>query len=199
MIADPDGTPVEARFAFWQVSAPEQRREVFPVPATTGHASAPVPADLLRDGGAYAWAVRGEDGFTTSEWSRPCLLTADHTAPDVAPEVTSPVYRENGGPPGDGGQGVPGDFTFTANGVADVVAFEYHGIGLPHGLVDADRPGGSATVSLTPTADGPVSVSVAGVDRAGNRSPERTYRFWARTTAPSIDVWRPRPPTARRG
>ncbi|GAB2968784.1 hypothetical protein GCM10027184_17190 [Saccharothrix stipae] len=187
-VGDPDGPyGLEARFAYWPVAAPDQRREVFPVWAGSGYAAAYFPQDMVQDGGTYAWQVRGEDGFATSEWSEQCLFTADHTRPDVEPTVTSPVYREDGGPPGDGGQGVPGDFTFTANGVADVVAFEYDGIGLPYGRVSADRPGGSATVSLTPVADGPVYLSVTSIDRAGNRSPERSYRFWVRSTGPLID------------
>ncbi|MEO6090061.1 MAG: hypothetical protein ABIQ18_43835 [Umezawaea sp.] len=148
-LTDPDGTYLlEARFVYWPVAAPEQRREVFPVWAGLGDASAYFPTDLLQDGGTYTWAARGEDGHTTSEWSEPCLFTTDYTRPTVAPTITSPVYQEDGGPPGDGGEGVPGDFTFTANGMADVVAFEYSGLGVPYGRVSADRPGGSATVSV---------------------------------------------------
>ncbi|MEO6082018.1 MAG: hypothetical protein ABIQ18_02840 [Umezawaea sp.] len=188
-LTDPDGTySLEARFAFWPVAAPEQRREVFPVwVGSGGDASTYFPTDLLQDGSTYAWAVRGEDGHTTSPWSEPCLFTTDYTRPTVAPTITSPVYHEDGGPPGDGGEGVPGDFTFTANGMADVVAFEYSGIGVPDGRVSADRPGGSATVSVAPTSDGPLSISVTSIDQAGNRSPVKDYRFWVRTTAPSID------------
>lgn len=186
--ADPDGVrDVEARMAFWPVSAPDQRREVFPVWAGLGYASTYFPPDMLQDDNTYAWAVRAEDGHATSEWSEPCLITVDHTAPAVAPTVTSPVYQEDGGPPGNGGEGVPGEFTFGANGVADVVAFEYDGIGMPYGRVEADRPGGSATVSLTPTSNGPLSITVVGLDRAGNRSPGRTFRFWVRDTSPSVE------------
>ncbi len=43
-----------------------------------------------------------------------------------------------------------------------------------------------ATVTVTPTSDGPVSIEVAGLDRAGNRSPARSYRYWVRTTAPWV-------------
>jgi hypothetical protein len=187
-LTDPDGTySLEARFAFWPVAAPEQRREVFPVWAGSGNASTYFPADMLQDGGTYAWAVRGEDGHTTSPWSEPCLFTTDYTAPTAPPTITSSVYRENGEPPGDGGEGVPGDFTFTANGMADVVTFEYSGIGVPYGQVSADRPGGSATVSVTPTRDGPRTIRVTSIDQAGNRSPAKDYEFWVRTTAPSVD------------
>ncbi|MCS7478044.1 hypothetical protein ACFFQW_11160 [Umezawaea endophytica] len=184
---DPDGTySLDARFAFWPVAAPESRREVFPVWASGGYATTYYPNDMLQDGGTYAWAVRGEDGYAVSEWSEPCTFSVDRTAPAAAPTVTSSVYREDGGPPGDGGDGVPGDFTFTANGVADVVAFEYSGIGVPDGRVSADQPGGSATVTVTPTLDGPLGITVMSIDRAGNRSPARDYRFWVRTTAPSV-------------
>ncbi|NUT94796.1 MAG: hypothetical protein HOY78_22525 [Saccharothrix sp.] len=146
------------------------------------------PEDMVRDGGQYAFAARADDGHLTSEWSEPCVITADFTSPANAPGVTSAVYRENAGPPGDGGDGVPGDFTFSADGDQDVVAFQYHGTGIGEARVEADRPGGSATVTVTPTSDGPNSIEVAGVDRAGHRSPVRSYRFWVRTTAPRVKM-----------
>ncbi|MFD9958646.1 hypothetical protein [Amycolatopsis sp. NPDC058986] len=109
-------------------------------------------------------------------------------AASKAPTVTSTVYRENGGPPGDGGQGLPGDFTFSADGDQNVVAFEYSGLGIRGGRVTADHPGGSATVTVTPAIDGPVSIEVTGVGSAGDRSPARSYRYWVRATAPAAQV-----------
>ncbi|CAL9555366.1 hypothetical protein SUDANB95_04484 [Actinosynnema sp. ALI-1.44] len=34
-----------------------------------------------------------------------------------------------------------------------------------------------STITTTPATDGPVSIEVSGVDRAGNRSPARSYRY----------------------
>ncbi|GAA4412308.1 hypothetical protein GCM10023148_05870 [Actinokineospora soli] len=187
-LSDPDGEyGLTARFAFWSVDDPATRVEHTHT-VVGGQATSSFPRGMVQHGGTYAFAVRGEDGRAVSEWSRPCSFRSDRVAPDKAPTVTSPVYRRNGGPPGDGGQGVPGEFTFTANGVADVVAFEYDGIGVDHGRVAADRPGGSATVSITPTSDGPVHLFVRGVDAAGLRSPSATYDFWVKTTAPWVQT-----------
>ena len=182
--ADPDPTGgVRGRVAFWPVNAPEQRVEV-EAPYAPTSIDTLFPTGLVQDGGTYAFAVRTEDGFTNSEWSAPCQFTADVTAPATPPAISSTTYRENGGPPGDGGEGMPGDFTFSANGVQDVVAFEYEGLGIPSGRVNADAPGGRATITLTPTTDGPVSIQVRSLDRAGLRSQTTTYRYWVRTSRP---------------
>ncbi|KOX15316.1 hypothetical protein ADK67_41725 [Saccharothrix sp. NRRL B-16348] len=183
-VNDADGLyGLQGRLAYWPVDAPERRVEVL-TSAGGGRLSGSFPTGMIQDGGTYAFAARTEDGFANSEWSAPCVFTADLVAPTKAPTVTSTVYRENGGPPGDGGEGLAGDFTFSADGDQDVVAFEYTGIGIVGGRVDADQPGGSATVTVTPTTDGSVSIQVYGIDRAGHWSPVRTYRYWVRTTAP---------------
>ncbi|WP_156076934.1 hypothetical protein [Saccharothrix sp. NRRL B-16314] len=185
--SDPDGTyGLDGRLAFWPVDAPDRRVEV----RTQGgdRVTGWFPEGMIQDGGTYAFAARAEDGFANSEWSAPCVFTSDLTAPAKAPTVTSTVYREDGGPPGDGGDGIPGDFTFSADGDQDVVAFDYSGPGIQGGRVAADQPGGSATVTVTPTTDGPVSIQVSGIDRVGYRSPARTYRYWVRSTAPSVEM-----------
>ncbi|MBB5804980.1 hypothetical protein F4560_004748 [Saccharothrix ecbatanensis] len=185
--SDQDGTyGLDGRLAFWPVDAPDQRVEV----QTQGRdrVTGWFPEGMVQDGGTYAFAARAEDGFANSEWSAPCVFTADLTRPANAPTVTSTVYRENGGPPGDGGDGIPGDFTFSADGDQDVVAFAYWGIGIQGGRVAADQPGGSATVTVTPDTDGLISIEVSGVDRAGHQSPVRTYLYWVASTAPSADV-----------
>ncbi|WNV88947.1 hypothetical protein [Umezawaea sp. Da 62-37] len=186
-VSDPDGGyGLDGRLAFWPVDAPDRRVEV--ATSASGGLHGWFPEGMLQDGGTYAFAARAEDGFANSEWSAPCVFTVDRTGPANAPAVTSTVYRENGGPPGDGGDGVPGDFTFDAGGDQDVLEFEYDGIGIRGGRVAADRPGGSATVTVTPTTDGPVHIGVTGIDRAGNRSPGRSYRYWVRSTAPWVQL-----------
>ncbi|MPZ83774.1 MAG: hypothetical protein GEV28_26625 [Actinophytocola sp.] len=186
--ADPDGeSGLRARISFWATDNPVDTREV--VTSVFGDFGASFPADLTSDGGAYAWRARAEDGDgAVSAWTAPCMFTIDRTAPDAPPTVESADYPENGGPPGSGGDGVAGEFTFTANGVADVVRYEWEGIGVPGGSTDAAAPGGPATVSITPASDGPLSISVRSVDRAGNRSESRTYRFWVRATAPEVSL-----------
>lgn len=188
-VNDADGTyALEGRLAFWPVDAPEQRVEVQVLGAGGGSISGYFPAGMVKDGGTYAFAARTEDGHANSEWSAPCLFTADITAPAAAPAISSTTYRENGGPPGDGGEGLPGDFTFDAGGDKDVVAFEYDGIGIVPGRVVADAPGGKATVTVTPSTDGPLYIQARGIDRAGQRSPTKDYRYWVRTTAPGVQM-----------
>ncbi|NUT92527.1 MAG: hypothetical protein HOY78_10900 [Saccharothrix sp.] len=180
-LSDADGTNgLVGRLAFWPLDAPDQRVEHTAV-GDGGVVGGYFPADLVQDGRQFAFAARTEDGHADSAWSAPCLITADFTGPANPPTVTSAVYREDAGPPGDGGVGVPGEFTFSAGGDQDVVAFDYEG-----GRVAADQPGGSATVTVTPTAEGAASIEVHGVDRAGNRSPGRSYRYFVRTTAPQV-------------
>lgn len=190
-VTDPDGySGLDARFAFWPVDDPTQRKEVVTYAGFGSPAQSWFPADMVRDGGTYAWALRAEDGHAVSEWSAPCQFTADLTRPAHPPTVSSTTFREDAGPPGDGWQGVPGDFTFNANGDTDVVGFRYHGLGVPYGEVAADRPGGSATVSVMPSSNGPLYISVFAVDRVGNRSDSVDYRFWVRSNTPRVETTR---------
>jgi hypothetical protein len=184
-VSDPDGGSVNARIAYWPVDDPASRAERVYQYAYSGF-STYLPD--LADGRTYAWQVRAEDSDgAVSDWTQPCAFTIDRVRPAAAPTVVSATYPQNGGYPGSGGEGIAGDFTFTANGVADVVAFEYDSWAVGYGRVDADQPGGSATVSLTPGADGPVDITVRSIDRAGNRSDSTVYRFWVRATAPWIE------------
>ncbi|NKE57729.1 hypothetical protein FXN61_13140 [Lentzea sp. PSKA42] len=157
IVHDADGTyGLEGRLAFWPVATPEQRVETGPLLAGNGSVSGWFPAGMVVDGGVYAFAARTEDGFVNSAWSAPCQFTADFTPPATTPAISSTTYRENGGPPGDGGQGLAGDFTFDAKGDKDIIAFEYSGLGIGSGRVNADAPGGKATITVTPATDGPV-------------------------------------------
>ncbi|HEU5473088.1 MAG TPA: hypothetical protein VFV67_20775 [Actinophytocola sp.] len=74
------------------------------------------------------------------------------TRPGV-PTVGSTDYPENNPYPGVGAPGLPGRFTFDANGSADVVGFRY-GEFFASTFVAADRPGGSATVEFAPRGQG---------------------------------------------
>lgn len=130
----------------------------------------------------YAWRMRATDSRATGDWSPVCYFRADFRGPATAPTVASTDF------PADQQwhPGVPGKFTFTANGSQDAVAFEYsvnHG---PEKKVAADQPGGSATVTLTPTS-GFNTLRVWSVDAIGNRSATTSYEFLARNVAPVVD------------
>lgn len=181
--SDPDGTAsLQARAQVWDVDNPSDVYEVV-THAFNGTFSLTYPDWLATDGATYQWRARAEDrDDAVSAWSAPCEFTVDRTRPDVPPTVHSDYFVEDSGPPGVTG---PGEFTFTANGVADVVGYRWSGIGIPYGSVRADQPGGPATVTIMPTSDGPASISVVSFDAAGNPSAERTYRFWVASNAPT--------------
>ncbi len=149
-------------------------------------ASASINVGTLADG-AYAWRVRAYDQREWSVWSAPCHFTVDRTAPAAAPTVASPEYPEN--PPAPtGSPWLPGTFLFTANGVADVVAFRYGPSQWEmYERVNADQVGGAATIQWRPRDDGPQTLYVVSVDRAGNSSPVREYKYWVRN--PQVNFW----------
>jgi hypothetical protein len=190
VLTDPDhdsahAEQLTATFAWWPADRPADRTE-----STTGQLSSgsvfryTVPAGLLTDGGTYVFVVRATDPTgAVSAWSAECRFTVDTTSP-APPTVSSTDYPDDDG--WHGGPGIPGEFTFGANGSTDTVRYRYS---LPGGSpveVAADAPGGSVTVPIAPQSEGPASLSVHAVDRAGRMSTVTTYRFLVRTTSPTI-------------
>ena len=113
----------EQFFEWWQRPVEERIGEADSWTGLSGSSfNVVIPDGALHDGGTYAWRVQGVDDVTSGPWSDWCEFNVDTTRPDKAPTVTSEDY-----PPTDahGGPGVPGTFTFTANGVEDAVEFRY--------------------------------------------------------------------------
>jgi len=181
-VTDPDGDFGQAEWALWPVDHPEQR-VTFQNFFSGDFASVNVQGRLA-DATTYAWQVRGTDATDTGPWSAGCKLTTDFVAPDKPPVVTSPDYSDVG--LGTGGTGVPGSFTFTANGVPDVVGYYYGLFDTPGSYAPATRKGGPATVTIVPTQGGPQYLSVWSVDPAGTRSDRTDYRFWVADNGPSM-------------
>ncbi|HEY3514326.1 DNRLRE domain-containing protein [Kribbella sp. NPDC051137] len=133
--------------------------------------TADVPASLAADGAKLSYRAIGDDGTDVGPWSAYCDVTIDRTAPTGDPSVASSTYPECLGAdcPAGGGIGQAGTFTFDAGGDADAVGFRY---GLDNDQtplsVPAGAAGGTATVQVTPTANGPMDLYVRTVDRAGN-------------------------------
>lgn len=94
--------------------------------------------------------------------------------PDRLPTVASTDYPPTGT---HGGVGVPGAFTLTSNAVDDIVAFRYGRSQDVVTRVAADRLGGEATITYTPTFPGENVLWVQSIDRAGNPGPWTDYRF----------------------
>jgi RHS repeat-associated protein len=139
-------------------------------------ASWQVPANLV-DGTFYEWRLRAHDGLTYGNWSGWAGFTVDTTAPGV-PFVSGSPYANDGQP--HGGAGVAGTFTLTPpTGLTDLAAFVYT-LSSPSATLVAQTtlPATAATtVSLTPSVDGNLTLSVMAKDRAGNQSAPNTYAF----------------------
>ncbi|WP_342028288.1 LamG domain-containing protein [Actinopolyspora xinjiangensis] len=102
--------------------------------------------------------------------------------------VSSPLYQADNS--WHGGTDVPGEFTFSAAGVADVDHYFYGFQEPPSTRVDADSEGGDATVTLTPPTDGAVTLYVQSADAAGNRSPVAAHHFYVRSGDGPASYWR---------
>jgi hypothetical protein len=193
-LTDPDdngGDWLDAHFAIWPVDKPGVRSEFVTSSLPSGNiARIQLPAGYLAEGVSYAWSVRADDGIFSSDWAASCYFTADLVSPS-APTVRSTDYPNDGSL--HGGAGIPGTFTFGANGIPDVVSYTYQWYPYAPRSVPAPQMGGDATVSLTPPSGGPNILVVQSVDRAGNVSEQTSYQFLARWTAPNVSVVWPVP------
>ncbi|WP_329104645.1 hypothetical protein OG792_30320 [Micromonospora sp. NBC_01699] len=197
---------IDTTVAIWPTGQPENRTEFTDEYGTSGRANSPrIPETALVDGTSYVWQASVGDGRDVSAWSKKCYFTYDRTRP-TSPTITSSNYPED-----DSGEqtpiGVPGVFTFSGNGDKDVAGFAYSWseLGVPAcsysgefgqlectspfdgpDTVRANRPGGSATVTLSPDRYGPQRLYVRTLDLAGNVSPTVTYDIFVPSTAPTV-------------
>ncbi|XVS67481.1 DUF7594 domain-containing protein [Actinosynnema sp. CA-299493] len=209
--ADPDpddqrGFGGAVDFALWPQDDPATRTEQRAQHIGTDRvARSEFWAGLLTDGRTYSWQARATDGVDTSQWSEPCHFTVDGTAPPT-PAVTSANYPldESGWAP----VGEQGVFTFDGGGNEDVAGFEwtwgeFSVSGCTHGelnrlicpdrfaggnTVRADRPGGTATVNLTPPGSGLQRLRVRTVDVAGLDSEPLPVQMFVPSSYPEVSV-----------
>jgi hypothetical protein len=180
------GDTAYGKFAVWPVDRPQDRIELAENWAgyTPARAWGYIPAGILQDGVTYAVAAQSRDNVDVSPWSAECRFTVDVTRPDQLPVASSAEYPSDGKV--HGGPGITGTITFSANGVADVVGYQF-GEGYPTEYVAAGAPGGPASIQFTPARSGFMTLYVQSVDRAGNRSDTVYYRFLVKNTAPAIE------------
>ncbi|HEX4812382.1 MAG TPA: LamG-like jellyroll fold domain-containing protein [Nonomuraea sp.] len=156
--------------------------------------TADVPAENALHGTTLTYRVRGTDGIDYGQWGSWCDVTIDRQAPDKGPGVSSQTYPKcdtanDADCPGGGSVGYTGGFTLNANGVTDVVAFEYYLYG-HEGVFRANATSGTANVLVTPPEDGPMDLIARSVDRAGNKGPETRYHFWVGEGTPPKGHWK---------
>ncbi|MFG1892293.1 LamG domain-containing protein [Micromonospora sp. NPDC049051] len=136
------------------------------------------------DGDVYRWQVQAKDTLGgESLWSPWCEFYVDYSAPAVTPKVepADGLYLESA-PRGTnqdvrGSIGYSGQFTFSANGAADVYDYVYQVSGGPQLTVRAASLGGSGTVWVTPNVVGENVLTVRSRDQAGNASEPYDYIF----------------------
>jgi hypothetical protein len=125
--------------------------------------------------------------------SQAFLSVEYETLPLPRPLVSSPDYPESF--EFVFGAGIPGEFTFDAQGNAGAVGFQYRwfpdlfGVGDPFAdpqFVPADEPDGGATLMLAPPLPFLNILSVRSVNAAGLTGGVTEYRILVRDTAPFV-------------
>jgi hypothetical protein len=145
-----------------------------------------IPLGDEKDGRYVSWWVHGYDDHWSSELASGALVV-DRTRPNKKPGVLAKLYLADGR--WHGGIGVPGEFTFDAAGVGDIDHYLYGWQGVPTTKIDASALGGTATVTLVPPGDGPQTLSVRSVDRAGHQSDTTEHRIYVRAGNGPLAQW----------
>ncbi|MGW6704056.1 FG-GAP-like repeat-containing protein [Streptomyces sp. NPDC054956] len=180
---DDEDNQVSAQFVIWKEgggSLPDRWTS-----AVRGNVAAvTIPAGQLESNVTYRWDVRAWDGHAYSPWAGQCRFSMDKDRPGRPPTVTSSQFPDGSG----GTWGRPartdGTFTLGANGISDVVRYEwYTDFDTTLRKVDAADAGGSATVPFRPLSVGPQHMYVTSFDAAGNPSDVRSYLFYASRSA----------------
>ncbi|GAA4720745.1 LamG domain-containing protein [Phytohabitans rumicis] len=141
----------------------------------------------VRDGQHITWTVWAADGHDGGPALTGPGFIVDRQKVTVEPGVEARVYDDDNR--WHGGVGVPDTFTFDAAGVNDIDHYLYGWRDEPSTKVDASALGGPATVTLSPPADGPQTLYVQSVDRAGHRSPTSKHRFYVRAGNGPLAQW----------
>ncbi|MEV7169822.1 DNRLRE domain-containing protein [Streptomyces sp. NPDC093224] len=120
------------------------------------------------------------DESDASAWKRFAPATAKLETTiglPTPPVISSPEFPDasNGVPAGTGKARTPGTFTFGTGGAGNIEKIVYWSVSEPREATVA--PG--ASVVITPTVAGPNMLYAYSVDRAGRRSDQTVYRFWA--------------------
>jgi hypothetical protein len=188
-VSDPDGGSLRGNF---QVRRLNDNVDTFYANSTYlpsgGTHAMRVPTGKLADNTTYVWWASGTDTEGRHGTAGRCEFTVDVTRPNVPPGITAlsgqpGVYVED---QVSGGVGKTGQFQLSNGGVSDVVSYKYSFS--TDAMNQSVTAAAGAKVSFTPTAGGSQRLYVQSVDRAGNTSDVRLYRFSV-TVAPSRGLW----------
>lgn len=190
--SDPDGQNVAMSF---EVASAANKADIrwssgnLPAQAGGTRATRTVGSGLL-DGGVYAWRARAFDGGKYSAWSAWCEFRVD-ISPPAAPSVTPQaagalaVYAQDATR---GGVGLTGSFTIDGSAATDAIRFAYGFDDPTMSATVLPGSGGTAVVSFTPAAPGPVVLQVRSFDAAGNFSSTTEYAFTV-ASATEDGIW----------
>lgn len=181
--SDPDGGQVTAR---WQIGSPALVRSQT---IASGHrARTLIRTSDYADGTRVGWTLGISDGELAGPTVNGPSFTVDTTRPSAAPTVESSTYPEDNA--WHGGVGVPGMFTFTAPTADDDIDHYLYGWQTPPTTkAIASSLGGSATATTAPPGDGPRTLYVRSVDRAGNPSDIEEHRVYVRAGNGARSQW----------
>jgi hypothetical protein len=196
VVSNITGEHVRAQYTVWDNSAPNNPvgSNVVASPdsafvATGTTVDTPVGI-ALKDGHAYGWRVRADDGTLQSGFAPDCHFNVDLTAPTV-PTVTSATFPPSGSPGASPPlSGTTGTFSFSSTDpvptgcvstcvASGVAGFEYS-FNTPLPTTGAAAVAVGGTVSYTPNLWGTNVLYVAAVDNAGNVSQTRQYDFYVK-------------------
>ncbi|MEV6606891.1 hypothetical protein [Kutzneria sp. NPDC051319] len=184
---DPDNDFQTTEFDWWPVDHPDQMHTGQGPTNDNSTVQSIIDQSLLADGVTYAWRARTTDGGPASSlrltgpWSDVCQFTVDLVAPPK-PIVSSSDYPTDRP---SGGSGLPGTFVFSPNGSTETVGYLYGLHGTPENYVAASADG-TASVRVTPSSIGSATMTVADVDKAGNKSVPVDYRYTVQDNTPKV-------------
>ncbi|MEV7148928.1 LamG-like jellyroll fold domain-containing protein [Streptomyces sp. NPDC093084] len=189
-----ESSPLKGEFEAWWTDAAgvEQHRSYTTATLSSGMPfSWTAPADIPANT-PVSWHVRADDGKATSPWSDEgdgsvCSFVYDDTSPQPV-TITSPDYPTPDQEFWVDGVGVYGHFTVRSPS-DDVVSYTYGFIGGPYGTVDAEQPGGPATITFLPLTAAPQTLTVQAVDRSGRVSAPTRYGFNVKSGRAPVGRW----------
>lgn len=196
---DPDGSTVNVKFHLWATGHhpnddPNGVMIVNKTVTVTSGTVAKLPVSkatltpyLSVANGNFSWKAQVNDGSLYSDWTPTqgapgCRFVFDPTRPSTPPHITSSQFPDgtDGWPAVTGRVRTQGTFSIASNGVTDVAKYEYWTGEDP--TVRSATPsssGGTVSVKITPTTAGANRLYARSVDKAGNKSDQAVYLFYA--------------------